>query len=73
MTEFHDACPGHRAKKCKGTGIKRTITQFGGDKLRWAHAPGGKGNGRVVVVAASRPEMILEHQKMRARTAPAGP
>ena len=50
MTEFHDACPGHRAKKCKGTGIKRTITQFGGDKLRWAHAPGGKGNGRVVVV-----------------------
>ena len=50
MTEFHDACPGHRAKKCKGPGIKRTITQFGGDKLRWAHAPGGKGNGRVVVV-----------------------
>ena len=48
MTEFHDACPGHRAKKCKGSGIKRVITQFGGAKLKWAYE--ARGNGRVVVV-----------------------
>ena len=47
MTEFHDACPGHRAKKCKGTwdcaddhAVRRSTAGLSGPTRRAARATG---------------------------------